>query len=626
MILSPQKIDSPAETGTGTTFQAPRPALPPASRWWTLLVFFVYLAIALFAYRHLLNGSSLPACACGDQAQEVNFLAWGSFAVTHGHNPFFTSWTNYPTGLNLAVNTSFPLLSFIAIPAVLTIGPVASYILLLVAGFALSALAMYVLLRRWMRWPFAAFVGGLLYGFSPYMIGQGWSHLFLTFVPIPPLILLVLDEILVRQTRNVRWLGVALGALATVQYYVSPEILTLTAVATAIGIVILAAMHWRLVPSRLPYVLRAFGYGVLVCAPMIAYPVWFGFFGPAHIVGPPLSLKILEKVPGDLLGGIAPTAYQHFAPAHFQTIGNRLSSGDVVENGMYLGIPLILIVTVITVVCRRVRGVVFFFVMLVVCYVLSLGSRLYIDNHNTQIRMPFTILVHIPIIQDVLPVRFSLFTAFFAGLILAIGLDRCYQRLRARSGSRHLHVELAASSPWAAGLLTVLVGAAALIPLVPQLPYRAAATDIPSLFTSPSIDNIPTGSVVLSYPYPGEPEDQIYLPQATSEFRFKIVGGPGHVPALPKGTSPSRVQGIFQTAYSDTALAGNSYPPLSSANLDVLRTFLKSHDIDTIVVYPVGSDPGGIERFVTALLGPPQWDRQVFAWFGVEKELGAAKP
>ena len=233
-----------------------------------MLVFCIYLAIALYAYRHLLNGSSLPACACGDQAQEVSFLAWGSFAVTHGHNPFFTVWTNYPTGMNLAVNTSFPLLSFIAIPAVLTIGPVASYILLLVAGFALSALAMYVLLRRWVRWSLAAFIGGLLYGFSPYMIGQGWGHLFLIFVPIPPLIFLVLDEILVRQSHNVRWLGVALGALAAAQYYISPEVLTLTAVVAGIGTVILAAMHRRSVTSCLTYVLRGFGYAVLVCAPL----------------------------------------------------------------------------------------------------------------------------------------------------------------------------------------------------------------------------------------------------------------------------------------------------------------------------------------------------------------------
>jgi hypothetical protein len=585
-------------------------------------VFCVYLAVALYAYRDMLNGSSLPACACGDQAQEVSFLAWTSFAVTHGHNPLFTTYTNYPWGMNLAVNTSFPLLSVLAIPAVLTIGPVASYIWLLVAAFSVSALAMYILLRRWVRWSVAAFVGGLLYGFSPYMIGQGWSHLFLIFVPIPPLIFLVLDEVLIRQTRDARLLGVALGALAAAQYYISAEIFTLTAVVAGIGVVVLALTHWRSIPGHLVYVVRALAFAVLVCAPLIAYPVWFSFFGPAHTVGPPQSLKDLDRVPGDLLGGVLPTAYQHFGPAHLKTIGNQIGGGDIVENGMYLGAPLILVLLVVTVVCRRVRGIFFFFLMLVVCYLLALGPRLYIKNHNTQIRMPFTVLIHIPLVQDVLPLRFSLFAQFFAALILAIGLDRCYQYLRARSGARHLYRALTVSKPWAAGFLTMLVGAVALIPLVPQLPYDAAATDIPSVFDSPSIDNIPAGSVVLTYPYPSEPDDQIYLPQSTSGMRFKIVGGPGHVRPHP-GTTLSA---IFGQAYSNRSLTGGAYPPLTPANLNALRTFLTNYDIDTIVVYPVGSDPSGILRFVTALLGPPQSHYQVSVWFNVKKGLEAAKP
>jgi hypothetical protein len=307
-------------------------------------------------------------------------------------------------------------------------------------------------------------------------------------------------------------------------------------------------------------------------------------------------------------------------------MGNNIAGGDVVENGMYMGLPLILILMMITFVCRRVRAVVFFFAMLVVCYLLALGPTLHIDSHDTQIRMPFTILIHLPVVQDVLPIRFSLFVQFFAALILAIGLDRCYQRLRAQSGFRHLHGALVTSKPWPAGVLTALVGAAALIPLVPQLPYVAAATDIQSLFTSPSIDNIPTGSVVLTYPYPGEPEDQIMVPQATSGMRFKIVGGPGHVPPAPKGNPASPIRAIFQTAYSGHALTGRPWPPLTSANLNALRTFLEDYGIDTIVVYPVGSDPGGIVRYVIALLGRPQFNHQVFAWFDVEKDLGAAKP
>ena len=63
------------------------------------------------------------------------------------------------------------------------------------------AFSMCIVLRRWTAWWPAAFVGGLLYGFSAYFTVYGSGYLFLVFVPIPPVILLLLHEAMVRQ----RW-------------------------------------------------------------------------------------------------------------------------------------------------------------------------------------------------------------------------------------------------------------------------------------------------------------------------------------------------------------------------------------------------------------------------------------
>ena len=62
---------------------------------------------------------------------------------------------------------------------------------------------MFFVLRRYTTWIPAAFIGGLLYGFSPYMVGQGEGHIFLMLAPVPPVMFLLLDEILVRQ--SARW-------------------------------------------------------------------------------------------------------------------------------------------------------------------------------------------------------------------------------------------------------------------------------------------------------------------------------------------------------------------------------------------------------------------------------------
>ena len=67
----------------------------------------------------------------------------------------------------------------------------------------LSALAMFALLRRWVRWAPAAFVGGLVYGFSPFLVTElALNQLNIAFLAIPPLVVMALDELLVRQRRS----------------------------------------------------------------------------------------------------------------------------------------------------------------------------------------------------------------------------------------------------------------------------------------------------------------------------------------------------------------------------------------------------------------------------------------
>jgi len=49
---------------------------------------------------------------------------------------------------------------------------VASFNVLEVLAFAASATAAMVMVRRWTTWLPAAYVAGLLYGFSPYMAAR----------------------------------------------------------------------------------------------------------------------------------------------------------------------------------------------------------------------------------------------------------------------------------------------------------------------------------------------------------------------------------------------------------------------------------------------------------------------
>ncbi len=78
---------------------------------------------------------------------------------------------------------------------------------------------------------------GLFYGFSPFVVSNlGVAHVDFIMVAIPPLVVLCLDELLIRQKRRPALVGIVLGLLLSAQFFVGVEILALTIVEAALGI------------------------------------------------------------------------------------------------------------------------------------------------------------------------------------------------------------------------------------------------------------------------------------------------------------------------------------------------------------------------------------------------------
>ena len=150
---------------------------------------------------------------------------------------------------------------------------------------------MFVLLRRWVSWAPAAFVGGLLYGFSPFvLIASTDAHLMLGMAPIPPLVVACLDEILVRQRRRpVATGGSSSGCWWLVQFFIGTEVLVLIVIAAAIGVV-LVAVYGLAAPRASSGTGAATAVAALVTAAATALsswpiPLWFALAGPAHLSG-----------------------------------------------------------------------------------------------------------------------------------------------------------------------------------------------------------------------------------------------------------------------------------------------------------------------------------------------------
>src|SRR5215469_14496281 len=243
----------------------------------------VYFVLACLAYWPAtpLDGSRLAGCACGDPEQQTWFLAWTSYALTHGHNPFLTSYLHAPMGANLAINTSMPLLGVLGMPVTLLAGPVAAFNLLLRIGIAASGMSMFGVLRRYVSWWPAAFGGGLLFAFSPYLANQAVRHLFLSFVPLVPLFIPIIDDWLISRRRSPVRSGLVLGLVAALQYLISAEVLLTSAIMAVVGLAYLALRYRSAVAERVGVLLRGVAVAVPLFLLLAGYGIWMLLAGPA---------------------------------------------------------------------------------------------------------------------------------------------------------------------------------------------------------------------------------------------------------------------------------------------------------------------------------------------------------
>ncbi|MGB7051620.1 MAG: hypothetical protein WBG41_08635, partial [Acidimicrobiales bacterium] len=136
-----------------------------------------YLLIGTAAYWSMLPGISQHLFGFDpDFTQAMWFMAWVPHAIGHGLNPLFSNAIYVPRGVNLMDSASSPLLGLFTAPFALVVNPVVRANLLLLLAMPVSATAGFVVLRRWQVWVPAAALGGLIYGFSPYMVGQTLEH------------------------------------------------------------------------------------------------------------------------------------------------------------------------------------------------------------------------------------------------------------------------------------------------------------------------------------------------------------------------------------------------------------------------------------------------------------------
>src|ERR1700722_15837772 len=157
-------------------------------------VFLAYLAFSILVFGRGLVGHLTTAYIGRDADPPIYmwFLGWWRHAFEKRINPFLTDVVWAPRGFNLAWAAFIPPPAWIALPIERALGETAAYNILCIFALPLAAVSAFLLCRRVTGafWP--SILGGYIFGFSPYMLGELLGgHLNLTLAFSLPLAVLI---------------------------------------------------------------------------------------------------------------------------------------------------------------------------------------------------------------------------------------------------------------------------------------------------------------------------------------------------------------------------------------------------------------------------------------------------
>jgi hypothetical protein len=431
---------------------------------------------------------------------EIPIWAFGWFphAILHGENPFITPaiWT--PDGANLTWATTEPGLALLFAPLTLAVGAIGSYNVAETLLPALAAWSGYLLCRYIARSLWPAVVGGVLFGFSPYLLAQtesGHAHMASAF--LLPLVALVILRFLDRKVGR-RLLVVELGVILAFQLLFSTEVAFTLTLAIMVSLTLAAV----LVPARrgdlralVAPLAGAYLLAGLLTAPFLYY-AFSGFrSGFSFSDGPAVDLASL----------VIPTQRTLVLENWLDGVSDHISA--TAENGGYLGLPVVVMMALFAWKQFRSPQGRFLLAAVAVVLLLAVGGRLVVAG-RLDVPMPWMLINNLPVFDNMLPSRLMAYLTLLAAVIVALWI--------------------AARPP---GALRWLLPALAVLAIVP---FPKPKDIVTSYYVSPFFtDNafsrcLRPNETVLLIPQP----EQI-LAQTLAAYRFKLAGGylgPGAIP------------------------------------------------------------------------------------------------
>ncbi len=136
-----------------------------------------YLLVTLIVFAPVIAHFATYAPGTGgDTYQNLWDIWWVVHAVAQGHSIWSTNLLFYPLGANLIYQTMSPIGAIVTAP-LQAISLPAAYNTMLVLGFVISGLCMYVLAKYITNNVYASFIAGLVFAFSAFHVAQAYAHI-----------------------------------------------------------------------------------------------------------------------------------------------------------------------------------------------------------------------------------------------------------------------------------------------------------------------------------------------------------------------------------------------------------------------------------------------------------------
>jgi hypothetical protein len=245
--------------------------------------------------------------------------------------------------------------------------------------------------------------------------------------------------------------------------------------------------------------------------------------------------------------------------------------------------------------------------------------------------VPWRVLAHLPIIENVIPGRVYAVTTLCAGTMLAVIVDRTYGSVlgfaRGIRKPREPRVRKLSSAPAkiSAGILALAVAAVAMVPIgtavASNVPFTVESIEIPPWFADVA-PHLAAGQVLLPFP-PAVAGGSAMIWQAVDSLYFAMPTG-GGPESIPSRAGPER-DGLNVITSASVVL--ETPDRATPTNIASVRAALAGWGVTMVVVpYPADTAPRydresgtawALGMFTLAIGREPQYDHGAWVWSDV---------